>query len=70
MLVRNIIYSFTQSFESFPVLFRSFQMCNFRVLPATEFSLFRANNSIYELLTNVSVAFYRVSVFSLVHSSE
>ena len=35
MLVRNIIYSFTQSFiESFPILFRGCQMRKFRVVPA------------------------------------
>ena len=34
---------------------------------ACQFALFCANNSIDQLVTNVSVAFHRVSVFSLVH---
>ena len=42
MLVRNIIYSFTQSLiESFPVLLMSCQMYKFCVVPATFLCLVR-----------------------------
>ena len=69
MLVWNIIYLFTQSsIEPFPVLFRSCQMYKIRVVPAN-FLFFRANNPIDQLLTNVSDAFHRISVLSLVQCS-
>ena len=56
MLVRNIVYSFTQSFtESFPVLFWSCQMDNFHVVSA--YFLFRASYSIDQLLRNVKHRF-------------
>ena len=72
MLVRNKIYSFTQSIiESFQVLFRSCQMYKFGVVPANFLRFVQIIQLINDqLLTNVSAAFHRVSVFSLVHCSK
>ena len=72
MLVRNKIYSFTQSIiESFQVLFRSCQLYKFGVVPANFLGFVQIIQLINDqLLTNVSAAFHRVSVFSLVHCSK